>query len=194
MRTLSKMRKLAVAAALLAGLQLSVLAAYHVVRWWRAPATATARFEGEPLSGADRAPDFTAQREGGAAASFAWPAPRPRLVHFWGTWCEPCRYELRTLIPLAQAAAAELDVIAVAVGDTWQDISRFFAGRIPPQVVLAGDDAHKRFGVSTLPDTYLVDASGALVARFHGPREWHVPGVLEYLRTQLAHGPTAARP
>jgi thiol-disulfide isomerase/thioredoxin len=93
------------------------------------------------------------------------------LVHFWATWCTPCRTELPTLIDYAADTGAR--VVLVSADTDWDVIGHFFDGKVPPSVVLdASGGARRGFRVSTLPDTYLLNAQGRLAARFHGPRDW----------------------
>jgi hypothetical protein len=52
-------------------------------------------------------------------------------------------------------------------------VEEFFGGRIPPQVVsVPADRAEGAYGVSTLPDSYFVTASGELRSRMLGTRQW----------------------
>ena len=166
--------RILVALAMLAALQLGALLAYRVVEGSRSTAERGARFVAERLRGDEVAPAFDAARVDGGALRVAWPGARARIVHFWATWCEPCRDELPGLLVLARELEGRgVEVLAVAVDDDWEQIRRFFGGNPPPEVVIARDPgAHKRYGVSTLPDTYLVNRAGHLVERFHGTRDW----------------------
>ncbi|MCB9508200.1 MAG: hypothetical protein H6697_11135 [Myxococcales bacterium] len=72
--------------------------------------------------------------------------------------------------------------VAVAVDDDWTDVRAFFDGDVPPEIVVATDpDVHKRCGVSTLPDSYVVDRAGILVERFHGERDWRATAARDHL-------------
>ena len=93
---------------------------------------------------------------------------QPLLLHFWATWCEPCRIELPQLLGLEEPA-----VLFISVDEAWPVVEHFFKGRLPPRVVLdAGGEARRTFGITTLPDSYLLDGAGRMLARFHGPRPW----------------------
>jgi thiol-disulfide isomerase/thioredoxin len=161
--------------AALAAIQLGAVAIYLAVERARGPGAAVegaARWKAERLGAREAAPAFAATRRDGSAAPISWPAPRPRLVHFWGTWCEPCRRELPALLAFARDTPG-IELVAVAVDDPWASIERFFGGAIPPEVVVPIDAAtHQRYGASTLPDSYLVDRAGQLVERYHGARDW----------------------
>jgi thiol-disulfide isomerase/thioredoxin len=100
---------------------------------------------------------------------------RPVLLHFWATWCPPCKAELPALLALGRDLQRDggPELFAVATDPDWDAISRFFDGRVPSHVVRAASgDAAEAFEVSTLPDTYLVSAEGQLVLRFGGARDW----------------------
>jgi thiol-disulfide isomerase/thioredoxin len=123
------------------------------------PVRLNGRMQGLSLTGRDGEP-------------FEWTAPeRPTLVHFWATWCPPCRTELPGI--LALSTAYSVDVVAVALDPEWADVDRFFAGRPPPNVFL-GDStqAEAGFDVHTLPVTFFVEAGGEIRLRFDGARDW----------------------
>ena len=175
--------RIAVTVAVLASLQAAAYLVYRRVERSRAPRAPTTTFEGERLRGTEVAPPLDATRADGSRIAIAWPADRVRIVHFWATWCPPCRTELPGLLALSRELRPRgVEVFAVAVDDDWADIRAFFAGEVPPEVVVAGDpDVHKRFGVSTLPDSYVVDRAGFLIERFHGARDWQAPAARSHL-------------
>ena len=140
-------------------------------------------FVADLLGRAQAAPGFQATHPDGSPVIVTWPVDRVRVVHFWATWCEPCRDELPGLLALGRDLRGRgLEVVAVAVDDDPDDIRTFFAGEVPPEVVQMREaGAHKAWGVSTLPDTYVVDRSGGLVERLHGARDWHTPAARAHL-------------
>ena len=174
-------RVVLVVAALIA-LQLAAIAVYRAVERGRGAGTSPPRFRAERLDAPEAAPAFAANRRDGTAVAISWPAPRARLVHFWGTWCEPCRRELPTLLAFARSTPG-VELVAVAVDDEWASIDIFFGGTVPPEVVIATDAAmHKRYGVATFPDSYLVDRTGKLIERYHGARDWQSAAARDHLR------------
>lgn len=108
----------------------------------------------------------------------------PSLVHFWATWCVPCQKELPTLLDLANdpRRPEELEIVLVSVDDDWRPVHEFLGARGSDQVVLQGGDLARAFGVTVLPDTYLLNADGAVVARFRGARDWTSPSLVAELR------------
>ena len=96
---------------------------------------------------------------------------RPTLLHFWATWCPPCRAELPGLLALPDSH--QVGVLAVALDKRWADIDRFFDGRVPAAVLLAdAAEIERVFSIRTLPVTFLVKPGGELRLRFDGARDW----------------------
>ncbi len=113
----------------LAAVQLIAVLGYRWIERGRARprAFAVAALAGSPApSFAIERADWTVVEVGGAG--------RVRLVHFWATWCPPCRDELPALLARA-AATPELELIAVSVDDDWTAIRRFFPEGVPAVVV-----------------------------------------------------------
>lgn len=96
---------------------------------------------------------------------------RPTLVHFWATWCPPCRAELPALLALPEEHP--VNVVAVALDKQWADVELFLGGRAPPSMFL-GDSAEveRTLGVRSLPVTYLMVPETRLRFRFDGARDW----------------------
>lgn len=97
---------------------------------------------------------------------------RPVLLHFWATWCPPCREELPALLQL-QADHPGMQVIALALDDDWAKVRKFFGGAVPSVVFRDPSGVvSKTYAVGTLPESYLVDRNGAAQLRFSGARNW----------------------
>lgn len=111
---------------------------------------------------------------------------RATLVHFWATWCPPCRTELPGLLSLPQEAP--VDVMAIALDEDWSDVERFLDGPPPATVFLAdSSEAEAAFGVRTLPVTYLIEPGRLLRLRFDGARDWGDSGFLKVWGKDVAH-------
>lgn len=163
---MTRTRRIVTGIAILAGLQAGAVLLY--LRRERAPAPVP--FAVEALTPRP-APALTGERRDGTRVSLSELRGRPVLVHFWATWCKPCEAELPGLLALAQSRS--LTLLAVSVDDDWTELETFFRGS-PPATVLRPSEpnVHARFGASTLPDTYVVNTEGHLVARYAGARDW----------------------
>jgi thiol-disulfide isomerase/thioredoxin len=102
-------------------------------------------------------PAFTLTDASGAPHSLTAGEAQVVLVHFFATWCEPCREELPALDRLA--ARAGVAVIAVSVADS-EGAVRTLLRQIPVTfpVVLDRDRAvAKAWDVDGLPTTFVLD-------------------------------------
>jgi thiol-disulfide isomerase/thioredoxin len=88
------------------------------------------------------------------------------LVHFFATWCEPCREEIASLQRLVKRALAPPLVLAVDVGEVDIRVQRFFENLPVGFSVLLDRDktTTKSWSVDQLPTTFLLD--GTLTPRF----------------------------
>src|SRR3989338_11164228 len=58
------------------------------------------------------------------------------LLHFWATWCQPCREEMPHLIALGERSKDKLVILAIAVDSSERDVTNFFGSEKPPFKVL----------------------------------------------------------
>jgi cytochrome c biogenesis protein CcmG/thiol:disulfide interchange protein DsbE len=118
------------------------------------------------------APDVTGPTTDGNV--FAIDAERGRwvLVNFFSTTCVPCIQEHPELVAFQQrhAAAGDATVVSVAFDDSAASVTRFFeenGGDWPVLVADTGGIA-VRYGVTGVPESYLVAPSGVVVSKFIG--------------------------
>ena len=113
------------------------------------------------------------------------------LVHFWATWCPPCRDELPALLALGKdiSPSGRVRIVAVATDPGWQEIRTFFNGEPPPEVLRDySGNTRRDYRVSALPDTYLVTADGLIRIRFAGAQAWGSKSAREFLAREANGG------
>jgi peroxiredoxin len=82
------------------------------------------------------------------------------LVHFFATWCEPCRPEMGRLQDLrARLDGEPFEIVAVSVAEADSAVRRFFANMPSPFPVLLDRDRAiaKAWSIHTLPTTVILD-------------------------------------
>jgi len=97
------------------------------------------------------------------------------VVHFFATWCEPCRDELPFLVRLRDRLAGRpVVVLAVNLGEGRRRIEAFLRELSVDLPVLLDPDlrAAQAWGVEGLPTTFLVDAGGRVRFVALGPSRW----------------------
>jgi thiol-disulfide isomerase/thioredoxin len=134
------------------------------------------------------APELAFESMDGTARQLRELRGRAVLLHFWATWCPPCREELPGLLALGreQIMAGRLQVVAMSLDADWAPIREFFGDQVPSEVVRDLSGASKTgYDLSTLPDTYLLAADGSVRLRFGGARNWRSPGARRVLLDHL---------
>jgi peroxiredoxin len=135
-----------------------------------------------------------------SGAPVALSAQRGRVVfvNFWATWCPPCREEAPSLERMYGRLRAEgFEVLAISIDarsdlDEVTEFQREFGLSFP--VLLDPDQtAHTFFGVTGVPETYVIDTRGRLAERFIGPRNWDDPRYTRAVRRLLAADPEAGK-
>jgi thiol-disulfide isomerase/thioredoxin len=116
---------------------------------------------------------------------------RPAILHFWATWCGPCREELPALaayaVDLATTGGGGLVVVAVEPSPP-EKIAAFLEGIGLDGFATLRDPGGRSggaFGLFGMPSTVLVDGAGRVVARRAGPLDWHDPDVRAELAAHL---------
>jgi thiol-disulfide isomerase/thioredoxin len=144
----------------------------HVAQRRRAAESPAFRYERLPER---PSPELTLRRIDGSSSKLSAWRGKPLLLHFWATWCPPCREELPGILQLGRELAVEgrLQLVAVSMDADWAVVRDYFAGEVPPEVVLVeAASAARMYDLSTLPDTYLLSAEGTTRLRFGGARDW----------------------
>jgi thiol-disulfide isomerase/thioredoxin len=117
--------------------------------------------------------DLVVERQDRSRITLPARSDQYQLVHFWATWCPPCVKEIPSLLRLARRDPPLLRVWAVSADTGWANVNRFFDGAIPEPVVRdPTGDAARAYSVRQLPDSYLVDPGGRVIARFASRQEW----------------------
>lgn len=142
----------------------------------------------DPLPYNEAAPDFSlTDGENGPKVNLADLRGHYVFLHFWATWCVPCREELPSINVLAQEFGNKVAMLAVSVDDDWNEVKRFY-GNAPPRYRVLWDPSRKTpraYGTEKFPETYVINPEGQVVAKFVGQRDWSHWAAAEYLRRLL---------
>ncbi len=182
-----RLRRIGLTVAVVLLVQGAAVTVYLGVEAWRR-ARETVPFRSERLRGRRAAPDLELMRPDGTVVRLSELRGKTVLLHFWATWCPPCREELPGLLQLGGelGRSERFELIAVTVDQDWETVRAFFGGELPKLVCKdASGGGYKRYDISTLPDTYLIAPDGSLTLRFGGAREWRSAGARALLLREL---------
>ena len=94
------------------------------------------------------------------------------LVNFFATWCIPCVEEHDDLVAFSNthAVAGDAEVVSVVFSDDPDDVEAFFDEHGGDWPVFEDDDGAiaTAWGVSGVPESYLVAPDGTVVAKLIG--------------------------
>ena len=107
------------------------------------------------------------------------------FVHFWASWCGPCRREMPTIQKLTEKLQDEqLEIVMVNTAETEDEVFSFLGIVAPDLVPLMDTDGlvTEAWQPRGLPATFFVDPQGHLRYLALGGREWHTGPYLDFLR------------
>ncbi len=113
---------------------------------------------------------------------------RTVLVHFWASWCPPCRIEWPDLRAFAEGVGPGVVLLAVNVEEPAEVVLDFLGDEAMPfPVLLDGEGSvNERYRVAALPTTFLVD-SGGIIRQV-------VPGSLDLAALERLVGGKSSQP
>jgi thiol-disulfide isomerase/thioredoxin len=152
------------------------------------------KFGTAPLAAVERSvrPSFALPSLDGAIHDLTQHRGRVVLVHFFATWCEPCRPEIASLRELqSRLDGRPFAIVAISVAEADGAVRRFFAGDAAPFSILLDRDRSvtKAWSIHTLPSTVVLDHG--LKPRFiaEGDVDWGRTDVMNMLTDLLREMP-----
>jgi len=115
--------------------------------------------------------DLSGETTDGRKLSLSQFRGTPVLVHYWATWCEPCKVDIARIRELqARYGSRKLAVVGIALDGDQAALDRFLQTSPLPWPQLhepAGLDGRlaEELGILTLPTMLLLDAEGTVVDR-----------------------------
>jgi cytochrome c biogenesis protein CcmG/thiol:disulfide interchange protein DsbE len=117
------------------------------------------------------APAFQLEDSAGKTVTLKQLRGKIVLLDFWATWCHGCKEEIPWFSEFARRYTARgLAVVGVSLDDGgWTVVKPFLAtAGIPYRILLGDDPTAQKYGIGSLPDTFLIDRQGKIAASYTG--------------------------
>ncbi|MBN2057837.1 MAG: TlpA family protein disulfide reductase [Candidatus Saganbacteria bacterium] len=97
------------------------------------------------------------------------------FLHFWTTWCPPCRSELPTIQQMHNDSDKnKFVVLAVSVDEPQERVKQYVdnEGHTFPVLLDSDGKIARLYGIRAFPTTIIIDRSGRIIGRITGARHW----------------------
>ena len=153
---------------------------------------------GNPVAAGKMATDFKLTSLTGQTVALSSLRGKVVFLNVWATWCPPCREEMPSIETLYEKFKNDKDFVVLAVS---QDSD----GRTP---VASYAESHglkfdilldpanvvgEAYDVSGIPETFIIDQHGRIVAHHVGPYDWANPEIHEALQELIKSTAVAQR-
>jgi peroxiredoxin len=122
-----------------------------------------------------QAPDFTLEEINGQTLSLSDFKGKVVFLNFWATWCHPCKAEMPAMEQLYRRFKKRgLVVVAVNHYEKKGKVMRFIdeGGYTFPVPLDREGAVSRKYRVSFLPVTFIIDRAGKLAGQVVGMRQW----------------------
>lgn len=134
----------------------------------------------------EQAPDFMLTSLSGQKVRLSELRGKVVLLNFWATWCPPCREEVPSLARLANAMSnTDFQMITVAIDKEGRKaVDEYFqhAGVRLTTLLDPTGDVGKSYGITGVPETFIIDKHGLIKKKVIGPVDWSEPDTIQYLQ------------
>ena len=136
-----------------------------------------------------RAPDFSLVDRQGRMWKLSDLRGQVVFVNFWATWCPPCLTEMPSMEKLYRSMPKEgFKMLAILYNDEPAAADNLALQRQYTFPILVDPEsrAGRAYGLTGVPETFIVDREGVLREKFIGPVEWDSAGARQMLSKYLS--------
>lgn len=133
-----------------------------------------------------KSPDFALADTSGGIWRLAELRGSVVLINFWATWCDACRFEMPALQSLYDKMKADKRFKLVSVlyrDDPFRALHYMQRNDYTfPLLIDSSGEVSAAYGLTGVPETFLVDKNGVLKRKFIGATAFDSPEALSYIR------------
>lgn len=151
------------------------------------PRVITMQPDGSPVQG-NPAPDFTLVDIEGRTWTLAELKGQVVFLNFWATWCPPCVSEMPAMQNLYNTLPQDqFKMLAILYGDEARNATAF-AEKLDitlPILLDEGNQVGMHYGLTGVPETFILDKKGIIREKFQGPAEWDSADAIHMIRQYI---------
>lgn len=114
---------------------------------------------------------------------------RVLFINFWASWCAPCKAEMPSIQALYARFRDEkrFRVLTVLYNDEYSKAVNYMKDNRLQFPLLTDPDGKTAgaYGITGVPETYIVDKKGILKKRVLGPEDWNSPRNIAFISSLL---------
>lgn len=131
------------------------------------------------------APDFTLIDRQGKTWTLSDLKGQVVFVNFWATWCAPCREEMPSMQELHEELPKETFKMLAILNNDEPALADSFAAKLGLSMPILDDQANTvgiKYGLTGVPETFIINKKGIIVRKFIGPAQWNSPRYIQMLK------------
>ncbi|MBA3016162.1 MAG: TlpA family protein disulfide reductase [Proteobacteria bacterium] len=137
----------------------------------------------------EAAPDFTLVDRKGKTWTLSELKGQVVFVNFWATWCPPCREEMPSMQKLYTMLPGDKFKMLAILNKDDPALADSFAAKLGITMPILNDQQNTigpKYGLTGVPETFIVDKQGILREKYIGPAQWDSPGVVQMLTNYIS--------
>ncbi|MEW6214618.1 MAG: TlpA disulfide reductase family protein [Nitrospirota bacterium] len=112
------------------------------------------------------------------------------FINFWASWCQSCIDEVPSIEGLFRrlSGTPKFTLITIIFKDDENKIFRYMKenGYTFPVYLDPDNSAAKGFGITGVPETFIVDKKGILREKVIGPADWNSPQAISLISNLIS--------
>ena len=134
------------------------------------------------------APPFSLMDSKGNSWSLADMKGKVIFLNFWATWCPPCRQEMPAMETLNKSMTGRpFQMITILTNDDPTRARNFVdqLGGTFPVLIDPSSETAAHYGITGVPETFIIDRNGILREKYIGPRPWESDSARQMIENYL---------
>jgi len=138
------------------------------------------------LTNGKPAPDFSLPALDGKKINLSDYRGKVVLVNIWATWCAPCVEEMPSMQQFYnEFKGGDFEILAVSIDTLGLEVVAPFMENHKltfPALLDPQGTVKTPYGITGVPESFIIDKDGTLVKRIIGPLDWATPAVFQLFR------------